>query len=75
MQWYTGMKEMVQIGSCYSRCYDLLQATRQGGILSPWLFTVFVNHLNSILRTAQVGTVVSGVHYDCCIDCCIWSTL
>ena len=51
---------MVWIGSCYSRCSELRYAPRS--ILSPWLFTVFVNDLVSILRTAQVGAVVSGVH-------------
>ena len=39
-QSYTGMKKRVRIGSCYSRCCDLLQGTRQEGILSPWLFTL-----------------------------------
>ena len=43
--WYTEMKEMVRIDDCYSRCYNLLQGTRQGGVLSPWLFTAFVNDL------------------------------
>jgi hypothetical protein len=62
-QWYTGMKEMVWIGNCYSRCYDVLQGTHQGGILSPWLFIVSVNDLITILQAAQVGVLVSGVHY------------
>ena len=62
-QWYTGIKEMVRIGNCYSRCYDVLQGTRQGGILSPWLFIVSVNDLITILHAAQVGVLVSGVHY------------
>lgn len=62
--WYTGMKEMVRIDDCYSRCYNLLQGTRQGGVLSPWLFTVFVNDLISFLQgTAQTGVVLYGMYY------------
>ena len=43
--WYSNMKEMVYINGIYSRIYDLRQGTRQGGILSPWLFLVYINDL------------------------------
>jgi hypothetical protein len=64
-QWYvySGMREMVRIGNCFSRCYDLLQGTRQGGILSTWLLTVFVNDLITLLHSARVGVVVYGMYY------------
>ena len=61
--WYTGMKEMVRIDDCYSRCYNLLQGTRQGGVLSPWLFTAFVNVLILLLQgRAQTGVVLYGMY-------------
>lgn len=62
-QWYTGMREMVRIDDCYSRCYNLLQGTRQGGILSPWLFTVFVNDLITTLQVAHLGVELYGMYY------------
>ena len=43
--WYSNMREMVYINGIYSRIYDLRQGTRQGGILSPWLFLVYINDL------------------------------
>ena len=39
------MREMVYINGIYSRIYDLRQGTRQGGILPPWLFLVYINDL------------------------------
>ena len=39
------MREMVYINGIYSRIYGLSQGTRQGGILSPWLFLVYINDL------------------------------
>jgi hypothetical protein len=46
----------------FSRCYNLLQGTQQGGILSLWLFTVFVNDLIT-LHAAKVGVCVYGMYY------------
>ena len=43
--WYHDMKEYVYIDGKHSRIYTLHQGTRQSGVLSPWLFLVFVNDL------------------------------
>lgn len=61
--WYTGMREMVCIDGNYSKCYNILQGTRQGGVLSPWLFTVFVNDLISILQRTGLGIVIHDMYY------------
>ena len=51
--WYTNMKEVVYVDGFYSRTYTLQQGTRQGGILSPWLFLVYINDL--ITELEQTG--------------------
>ena len=57
------MKKMVRFGNCFSRSYDFPEGTRHGGILSPLLFTVFLNYLITLLHAAKVGVVVYGMYY------------
>jgi hypothetical protein len=47
------MKEFVFIGGKASRTYNLHQGTRQGGVLSPWLFLVFIDDLIEELKTPK----------------------
>ena len=42
------MREMVYINGIYSRIYDLRQGTRQGGILSSWLFLVYIKKIQNM---------------------------
>jgi hypothetical protein len=51
--WYIDMKEFVFIGGKASRTYNLYQGTRQGGVLSPWLFLVFIDDLIEELKTPK----------------------
>ena len=53
--WYTNMKEVVYVDGFYSRTYTLQQGTRQGGILSPWLFLVYINDLITELQQTGWG--------------------
>ena len=49
------MKEVVYVDGFYSRTYTLQQGTRQGGILSPWLFLVYINDLITELEQSGWG--------------------
>ena len=53
--WYLGMKKVVYINGSYSRTYDIPRGTRQGGILSPWLFLVYINDLFTELEKSGWG--------------------
>jgi hypothetical protein len=47
----------------YSREYNILQGTRQGGIISPWLFLVYINDLISELENSKWGIFLYNIYY------------
>lgn len=53
--WYMDMKKFVFIGGKASRTYNLHHGTRQGGVLSPWLFLVLINVLIEGLKNTKAG--------------------
>jgi len=53
---------------CMSACFSLTVGVRQGGVLSPVLFTVYVNSL--LLRLQQ-----SNYMYDCVIASQFWGCI
>ena len=61
--WYTNMKEFVVVGGKSSRVYEVSQGTRQGGVLSPWLFLVFINDLIEELNNITTGVFINGVYF------------
>ena len=61
--WYTNMKEFVVVDGQSSRVYEVAQGTRQGGVLSPWLFLVFINDLMKELNNPNVGVFINGVYF------------
>lgn len=60
--WYTGMKEFLFIEGKSSRSYRLEQGTRQGGVLSPWLFLVFIINLIEELHRTNAGISLHRVY-------------
>ena len=61
--WYTNMKEFVVVDGQSSRVYEVAQGTKQGGILSPYLFLVFINDLMKELNNTNAGVFISGVYF------------
>ena len=61
--WYTNMKEFVVVDGQSSRVYEVAQGTRQGGVLSPWLFLVFINDLMKELNDTNTGVFINGVYF------------
>ena len=47
----------------YVYMYEVEQGTKQGGVLSPWLFLVFINDLIRELNNTKVGVIVNGVYF------------
>ena len=61
--WYIDMKEFVFIGGKASRTYNLYQGTRQGGVLSPWLFLVFIDDLIEELKNTKAGIFLGSLYF------------
>ncbi|CAB4019989.1 Hypothetical predicted protein [Paramuricea clavata] len=61
--WYSNMSELVHINGAYSRIYNLRQGTRQGGILSPWLFLVYINDLIYELENTGWSLFLYNKHF------------
>jgi hypothetical protein len=57
------MKEFVIVEGKSSRIYELGQGTRQGGVLSPWLFLVFIDNLIEELSYIKSGTCINTVYF------------
>ena len=60
--WYTNMKEVICVNGLYSREYNILQGTRQGGIISPWLFLVYINDLYTN-ENSKWGIFLYNIYY------------
>ena len=61
--WYLNMKEFVTVEGKSSRIYELGQGTRQGGVLSPWLFLVFIDNLIEELSNIKSGICISTLYF------------
>ena len=48
----------IKWGKCYSNYFTICNGVRQGGILSPMLFTLYVNQLTDKLIACNAGQAV-----------------
>ena len=64
MVWYCTQKLAVRWGNCFSSAFNVTNGVRQGGILSPLLFNLYVDELSSILNNTRVGCLINNVTYN-----------
>ena len=58
--WYEHQRMCVRWGRVYSSSFTVTNGVRQGGILSPYLFNVYVDDLSVKLNSCHVGCYYSG---------------
>ena len=72
--WYSSQKLCVQWGDALSADFTVLNGVKQGGILSPLFFNVYMDELSTRLNTCGVGCNVNGEflnHFMYADDICL----
>ena len=62
--WYEDMRKYASIVGWKSIKYKISQGTRQGRVLLPWLYLVYVNDLIKLLESAKSGVTISNIYFD-----------
>ena len=63
--WYSKLTSVVRWNGILSTSFAVTCGVRQGGILSPFLFNVYVNELIELLRDSGYGCYVNSMFIGC----------
>ena len=61
MFWYSKQEVCIIWGTKMSSYFNISNGVRQGGILSPSLFAIYMDDLSSLLNTSRIGCHISDV--------------
>jgi exonuclease III len=65
MNWYGKCSAVVRWVNSYSYCFMLKSGVRQGGVLSPLLFSIYVDDIISKLQKSRLGCSVFSTYLGC----------
>ena len=72
--WYRNQTFIVKWGSLSSSTFTVCNGVRQGGILSPYLFALYVNGLSVELNNSNAGCTINNIfvnHFFYADDMCL----
>ena len=64
LYWYRTQTFCIKWGSTTSEFFNVSNGVRQGGILSPYLFIVYIDDLSNMLNSYGIGCHI----HNCCIN-------
>ncbi len=62
--WYRNLKGVVKWNGSFSNVFDVTRGTRQGSVLSPYLFNIFLNDLLIQLKESKFGVNIGNRIYN-----------
>ena len=65
LDWYSKCFVNVRWGNALSESFNLMAGVRQGGVLSPVLFSVYINDLINALQNSGYGCHINGLFLGC----------
>ena len=65
MYWYMNMQYRCKWGNAHSECFAVKCGSKQGEILSPELFSIYINDLICILRNKGIACHVLNIFLAC----------
>ena len=74
--WYKTQTMKVKWGKTFSDSFSVSNGVRQGGILSPYLFSIYLDDLSQKLNTVRAGCYIGNVclnHIMFADDICVFS--
>ena len=75
--WFTSQTFQIRWANIFSQPFLVRKGVRQGGILSPYFFALYVNHLSEQLNSCSIGLTIMGKlinHLLYADDFCLLST-
>merc|ERR1712082_360263 len=61
MYWYQKQKMCVKWGNLISEHFSISNGVRQGSVISPHLFNIYVDDLSSQLNKLKIGCAMGGL--------------